>query len=136
MKNSIKILLAFFVILTLAWACLFYFRGRPRHFLNQKVASTFKVLLDEKTWRGKLIKSDNPMSWNVPEVNTQIKAENYQKDFYCGGRKANFVDYFSYSAGAGSVGGWNSISVIDCTDYYFVFEYGDAGPKLFGPFKP
>ena len=54
-------------------------------------------------------------------------------DFYCGSKKADSLLYYSRYVPYAS-GGWESISVIDCGNYYFIYEASDAAPILAGPF--
>ena len=97
-----------------------------------RVAAEYKILNDESLWRAKNIISNLPMQWDVTEKDIVLKGIEQNK-FMCGDKEAQFVKYSSFNNG--SVGGWNNISVVDCLDYYFVYEFGDAGPKMYGPFS-
>lgn len=99
---------------------------------DARVAYSYKVLEDENLWRAKYVNSSIPMQWNVIEKNILLK-EVQQNKFVCGDKEAQFIKYSSFNNG--SIGGWNNISVVDCLDYYFVYEFSDAGPKLHGPFN-
>ncbi len=77
--------------------------------------------------------SSGHSGWEVPELSLAVKTDR-RDNFYCGNKKATFIKYSSYNYPF-SVGGWGSLSVIDCGDYYFVYDYGDAGPHLSGPFN-
>ena len=107
-------------------------RNKPTSYNNSELINTYPILASENLWRGKLIGTDNPEKWSIPAKNTTIQAVDYSGNFMCGSTKADFSKFSSFNTGA--TGGWNNISIVDCGDYYFVFEYGDAGPKLFGPF--
>ncbi len=101
---------------------------------NEVLPNTYKVLSDESLWKDKMVKSDNPSSWNIPSKNIEIKESDSQFNFYCGDKKADFIKYSSYKY-KNSMGGWGSVSIVDCGEYYFIYEYSDGGPKLFGPFE-
>ena len=98
------------------------------------VADSYKVLKDESLWRVKYINNSTPMQWDITEKGILLK-EVQQNKFICGEKEAQFVKYSSFNND--SIGGWDNISVVDCLDYYFyfVYEFGDAGPKLYGPFN-
>lgn len=138
MKNSQKgfvvPLLIVIAVLAIGGGIYYYSRGssKPTSYLNADLTNTYTVLADENLWRTKLIASENPQAWLVSTINITVKANDYQGNFSCGDKKAEFIKYSSFNTGA--VGGWGSVSVVDCGSYYFVFDYGDAGPKLFGPF--
>ena len=105
----------------------------PTSYKNEAIVNAYNVLADESLWRNKYVSTNIPVEWNVPSKNIVIK-KIQENSFSCGEKQANFVNYTSYNAGSNYVGGWNSVSVIDCGTYYFVYENGDAGPKLYGPF--
>lgn len=105
---------------------------KPTSYLNASLVKTYSVLSDESNWIHDLVSSENPESWFIPAKNITVKAINYQNNFTCADRPVKLIKYSSYNSGA--VGGWDSVSIVDCQDYYFVFKYGDSGPKLFGPF--
>ncbi len=48
------------------------------------------------------------------------------KKFYCNGREADLISY--KSSNSGQIGGWGSVSVVDCEDYYWVYIHSDAIP--------
>jgi hypothetical protein len=106
--------------------------NKPVSYNNSGLINTYPVLANENTWRSKLIKTDDPHKWIVSGKNITIQAIDYSGSFLCGNVKASFSKFSSYNTG--TLGGWNNISIVSCDAYYFVFEYGDAGPKLFGPF--
>ena len=141
MKNNKKSLAASLVIVAaiiiIGVGAYYYSKSikpqKPTSFLNTALSAKYEVLANQNLWSTKLIKSNNPEEWSVPEKNIVIKVVDWQDNFYCGGGKAVFENYSSYNTGA--VGGWNSVSVVDCGSYYFVYEYGDSGPKLYGPFN-
>lgn len=110
---------------------LYYLKNRPTSFKNEQLVNTYTVLSDESVWRGKYIKSESPLRWSVPNKNIIIE-ESPQYSFSCGQKRADVSKYSSFTTG--TMGGWNSLYIVDCGDYYFVYEYGDAGPRLFGPF--
>lgn len=138
MKNSQKgfivPLLVIIAVLVIGGGIYYYSRGssKPTSYLNSDIANTYTVLTSDNLWRTKLIASENPEAWSVPTKNITVKAIDYQGNFTCDNNKAEFIKYSSYNTGA--VGGWGSVSIIDCGSYYFIFEYADSGPKLFGPF--
>ncbi len=112
----------------------YFYNNRATYYENQSLINTYKILSSEPEWNKKLISSDNPTSWYIQEKQTTIKTNSYTEDgFSCGNNKAKFIKYKSYSnpfyIGAGYI-----YSIVDCSDYYFVFSYADNGPKLFGPF--
>jgi hypothetical protein len=138
MKNSQKgfvvPLLIVIAVLVIGGGIYYYSRGssKPTSYLNADLTNTYTVLANEDRWRTKLITSENPEAWLISSKNITVKATDYQGNFSCGDKKAEFIKYSSYNTGA--VGGWGSVSIVDCGSYYFVFEYADSGPKLFGPF--
>lgn len=128
-------LLIVIVVLVIGGGIYYYSRGssKPISYLKADLTNTYTVLANENLWRTKLIASENPEAWLVSTKNITVKAIDYQGNFSCGDKKAEFIKYSSFNTGA--VGGWGSVSVVDCGSYYFIFDYGDAGPKLFGPFE-
>jgi len=142
MKNSQK---GFVVPLLIVIAVLvigggiYYFYSKsdkPADYVNETLQQTYKVLANKAEWDSKIIQSNNPEIWGVSSKNTEIKIVGTQNNFYCGDKKANFVKYSTHSNGSNSVGGdWNAISIVDCGTYYFVYEFSDSGPKLYGPFE-
>lgn len=124
------------VVLVIIVLCFNYFFLSPRltSEKNELLSNTYKVLSDESIWKGKMISSDNPSSWNVPIKNIEIKESGAPSNFYCGDKEATFIKYSSYEY-KNSIGGWGSVSVVDCGEYYFVYENADSGQKLFGPFE-
>ena len=116
---------------------IFYFYNKPTgptSYKNDALSGVYKVLSDEKIWRAKVVPSDNPQQWNVPEQNIVIKEVDKQFNFYCGDKKAKFEKYYSFTVGGYNVGGWDNIYIVDCENYYFIYEFGDDGSHLFGPF--
>jgi len=105
----------------------------PISYKNDAAVNTYPVLENSDLYKTKFVSTDIPIEWNIPNKNVVIKKIQENK-FSCGNKEANFVVYTSYNAGSNYIGGWYSTSVIDCGDYYFVYESGDSGPKLFGPF--
>jgi uncharacterized protein (UPF0333 family) len=142
MKNSQKgfvvpLLVAIIVLLVVGGGVYYYSKNikptGPTSYKNEAIVNTYNVLADESLWRGKYVSTNIPVEWNVSSKNIVVK-KIQENSFSCGEKQANFVNYTSYNAGSNYVGGWNSVSVIDCGIYYFVYENGDAGPKLYGPF--
>jgi len=142
MKNSQKgfvvpLLVAIIAVLVIGGGAYFYSKNLkpsgPTSYKNETLVNTYTVLSDENLWRGKYVSTTIPVEWNVPSKNVTVKKIT-ENSFSCGDKQASFVNYTSYNAGSNYVGGWNSVSVIDCGNYYFVYESGDAGPKLYGPF--
>lgn len=140
MKNSQK---GFVVPLIIAIAVLvigggvYYFSKNktvtPTSYKDTSLLNTYKVLSDENSWKTKLVITDNPEIWAIPGKNIAVKVIESQDNFYCGDKEANFVKYSSFKTG--SIGGWGKVSIVDCGSYYFVYEFSDSGPKLYGPFE-
>ncbi|MDO8667742.1 MAG: hypothetical protein Q7K35_01435 [bacterium] len=129
-------ILALIAVVVLIIISVFYFSSQnsktaPYYKKNVRVETSYKILKDESLWRNKLIQSDIATQWNISEKNIVIK-EIQQYKFLCGNTEAQFVNYSSYNNGM--LGGWNNIYIVNCFNYYFVYEFGDAGPKLYGPF--
>lgn len=133
-KGFVVPLLVLLAVIVIGGGVYYYstVKPKPTSYVNAALTNEYKVLVDESLWNTKLVKTDNPESWTIPEKNTTVKVVDTQNNFYCGDKKAIFEKYSSYNSGA--VGGWNGVYIVDCGTYYFVYEYGDAGPKLFGPF--
>jgi hypothetical protein len=132
MKTKVIVVSAAVVLLGVVFC--YYQTERPISYLDRSLLAKYPVLKNESEWRAKRVATDNPEAWTIPEKNVRVEVKNSQYDFYCGGKKAGFKNYSSYSNPV-YVGAWNSVSVVDCGDFYFIYEYGDAGPKLFGPFE-
>ena len=141
MKNSPKAfvapLLIVITVLVIGGGIYFYSKSdRSSDYVNESLQHTYKVLVNKTEWNNKLIQSNNPENWDISSKNTVIRIVDTQDNFYCGDKKANFIKYSKHSSGSNSVGGdWNTISVVDCGTYYFVYEFSDSGPKLYGPFE-
>ncbi len=129
MKKSLIIIFAI-ILVSISY---YFYRNRIQNYENLSLVNTYKILSSETEWSKKIIPSDNSTSWYVEDKKINIEAKNYDGDFYCGNNKAQFTKYKSY-INSNFIGAWSNISVVDCSDYYFVFSYADNGPKLFGPF--
>lgn len=79
---------------------------------------------------------DRAFSYKLVEDFTPMK---FSSENICDGKSANTINYrtktnensmFTYRIG----GDWEKIDVLDCGDNYWIYDYSDAGPKLFGPF--
>ncbi len=123
------------VVVLIIIGIVFYYNQslKPKSFLDQSLLLKYKILNNESDWREKLVKTEGPEKWNLSEENTVIEVREYQYNFYCGDTKAFFAKYLSYS-NPKYIGAWNNIYVVDCGSFYSIYEYGDAGSKLFGPF--
>jgi hypothetical protein len=142
MKNSQKgpaflLVLAIIAVLVIGGGAYLYSRSieqsGPTSYINNALVSRYSVVSEESLWRGKYVSTNIPVEWSVPSKKVTIKKIT-ENTFSCGGKQIDLVNYSSYSAGSNYIGGWNSISILDCGSYYFVYESGDAGPKLYGPF--
>mgnify|MGYP006865027947 CR=1 FL=1 len=55
--------------------------------------------------------------------------------FMCDGKEVEPILYEnSYPNDERVDGGWIYIYVIDCDDFYVIYTFGSAGPRLYGPF--
>ena len=135
MSKILRVILIVVAVIILAFVVmLVYFKfSTPKPFVDENIYNRYSVLQNEKLWRSKEIESNDSKQWNIININTSIKNEG-DGNFLCGDKKALFAKYYSFSDSR-FIGAWNNISIVDCSDYYFVFESGDRGPKLFGPFK-
>ncbi len=109
--------------------------ARPKITRHDEVAEKYEVL-NADGWKSALIQAEVWNEWKVAlksGARLTVKTDG-NNVFTCDGRKAEFLPYYSYSA-PNSLGGWDSASVVDCGSQYFVYEYGDGGPHLFGPFN-
>ncbi len=105
----------------------------PTSYKNDALVNSYPILENSDLYKDKFVSTNIPVEWNIPVKNIAIKKIQENK-FSCGNKPANFIVYSSYNAGSNYIGGWYSTSVIDCGEYYFVYESGDSGPKLYGPF--
>ena len=113
---------------------LFFTQTSPKNFINTTLEQNYSVLTDRSKWIQSIVVTNNPESWDIPSKNIQIKIVGSQNNFYCGDIKADVQQYSAHTSGAYTVGGWYSVYVVDCGVYYFIYEFTDAGPQLYGPF--
>lgn len=132
-KGFVVPLIITLVVIIIGVAVYYYSRPqKPTSYLNSALTNKYIVLADKNLWNTKLITTDNPEEWTISAKNIVVKIVDSQNNFYCGDKKAVFENYSSFNTGA--VGGWGSVSIVDCGSYYFVYDYGDSGPRLYGPF--
>ena len=132
-KGFVVPLIIALAVIIIGVAVYYYSRPqKPTSYLNSALANKYIVLADQNLWNTKLITTDNPEEWTISANNIVVKIVDSQNNFYCGDKKAVFENYSSFNTGA--VGGWGSVSIVDCGSYYFVYDYGDSGPRLYGPF--
>lgn len=125
-------------------ACFYYYYvNRPIHstyeymkkphrstvYLNGDLVKKYPVLAREDLYKTVQFSNENSDAWPEP---TTLSSVDYLADFNCVDKKATLLKYTYFKTGV--VGGWGSLSAVDCGDYYFVLENGDAGTKLYGPF--
>ena len=68
-------------------------------------------------------------------VNGQVVGYNSTTNmFSCNNHNFAAIHVASYSPGNGLVGGFYDTYVVDCGNFYLVYNPGDAGPRIYGPF--
>ena len=57
------------------------------------------------------------------------------RGYYCKNKKAEEIEYYSYSQGVNIYGGWEYVIILDCGDIYWILKLSDSGfNPLHGPF--
>jgi len=134
-----KFLIALAGIIILALACYFswgkgFEDAQPKIDKHEDIAQKYDVLNDGR-WSSIPIENEVGDQWTVAlksGARLTIKTDG-NNAFTCDGRAAQFLPYYSRTT-PNSLGGWDRISVVDCGANYFIYEFGDGGPHLFGPF--
>jgi hypothetical protein len=73
---------------------------------------------------------------NTMNVNGSVITYNTTANtFRCNGGQLNSaIHVASYSPGHGVLGGFYDTYIVDCGNFYLVYNPGDAGPEIYGPF--
>ncbi|GEM_PF-2636529 len=138
MKKSQKIFLLVIIIIAVlaSSSYMLYRQNQARIAENNTVLLEKYPILADKSWTQKTIRSLAPQQWNVPVQNTVVNlVQGSENEFSCDGAKARVINYTPYTV-YNSFGGWDSITIVDCGLYYFVYEHKYAGSELYGPFEP
>ncbi len=137
MKKTVVLIVVIvaLAIVYFAWYIHGNYDAQPKFYKNNALSHEYTVLENSTNWQSVPVNSYTPFTWKVSTKTIhQTITTDSQNNFACGTSKASVTKYSSHSY-PNSVGGWGSISIVDCGEYYFVYDYGDAGPHLFGPFN-
>jgi len=140
MKKAYWVLGAVLIVLIIAALALFYFNkgNSPNHEVNGNLVSKYPALnyygINESsrlTAKSNMYQLWKNKSLTVGNANLTMVNEKY----YCNGNEAQEILYETYSMGGYVEGGWYSVNVLDCKDYYWIFYFGDSGPEMYGPYN-
>ena len=130
---------AVLVVLIIA-LLLFYFNesSSPNHEVNENLVSKYSALNDYGSTDSSRLSAKSNM--NTLWANKSLTVGNanltiVNKKYYCNGNEAQEILYETYSMGGNVMGGWYSVTILDCKDYYWIFYFGDSGPELYGPYN-
>jgi hypothetical protein len=113
-------------------------QNQPSVYKNEGLIDTYTILRTD-SWRdsnyflGMGNYPSNQPEWIISNKNIVLKNVP-GSGFLCGSIPATSSSYIVHPTLAGVPGSGDSISVVDCGKYYFMYVAGDSPPVLFGPF--
>ncbi|MFA5259514.1 MAG: hypothetical protein WC402_05570 [Candidatus Pacearchaeota archaeon] len=129
-KNLVTVIIVVIVLVVFIGALFFYF-NQNNNKIN-KVLSDKYPMINNHQYNSYLIGMVNDtMNINGKLVTYDFRAEK----FNCNNKEVTPVLVYSYSPSDSNIdGGWASLYIVDCDDFYLVYSFADSGPKLYGPF--
>ena len=137
-KSYVIYIIAVVILLILIIASLGVFSQNKRiEYTNKSLEINYPLLKNYAY--AKYLVNDYGIFFNdsVNSLSIDGKSLSYDKKslkFSCNGQIREGQLYYKLYV-PHSIGGWDSIYVIDCDTHYWVFDSGDAGPHLAGPFN-